>query len=547
MKCKATLQSELFALPITHPHQELVIDSFAGGGGASTGIELALGKSPDIAINHCDKALAMHAQNHPDTIHLPQSVFEVDLPAYTNGRPVGFLWASPDCRHFSRASGKKILSPQVRMLAWAIVKFCQNLGRNRPRVIALENVIEFLGWGPLDSEGRPIKERAGETFNEWCAALRKLGYKIEYRKLKASDYGTPTIRTRLFVVMRRDGKKIIWPSPTHGDPRATGFASSGLRPWRTAAECIDWTIPCPSIFERKKDLAENTLKRIATGIQKFVIDAKEPFIVNMSHSGSFETLTKPMTTIKTEKGGCRALVVPFVDRQFGNSKCASVQSPLGTITTEGCGKSALITPTLIQTGYGERQGQAPRALDINTPLGTVVAGGGKHALVAAFLAQHNFDVAGRPANAPLSTITTRATQQNIVTSHLQKLKGISHSSDHRKAVHSFLTSYYGASIGQPINAPMGTVTTKDRFGLVTIEIAGEPYVVTDIGMRMLTSSELYKAQGFPEDYRINFDYQGKPFPKTEQIRKCGNSVCPPVAKAIVEANVPELMAMEEAA
>ncbi len=547
MKSEATFQSELFAHPAAYPQQELIIDSFAGGGGASTGIELALNRSPDIAINHCDKALAMHAQNHPDTIHLPQNVFEVDLPAYTNGRPVGLLWASPDCRHFSRASGKKILSPQVRMLAWAIVKFCQNLGKNRPRVIALENVIEFLTWGPLDDEGRPIKERAGETFEQWCAALGKLGYKIEYRKLKASDYGAPTIRTRLFVIMRRDGKKIVWPSPTHGDPKADGFEASGLLPQRTAADCIDWSIPCPSIFERKKPLAENTLKRIATGIRKFVIDAKEPFIVNMSHKGSFERLSRPMTTIATEKGGCRALVVPFVDRQFTNSKCASVQSPLGTITTEGCGKSALVTPTLVQTGYGERQGQAPRALDINAPLGTIVSGGGKHALVAAFLAQHNFDVAGRAANTPLSTITTRATQQNIVTSHLHKLEGIGENSDHSKAVHSFLTSYYGASIGQPADIPLGTVTTKDRFGLVTVEIGGEPYVITDIGMRMLTPSELYKAQGFPEDYRISFDYQGKPFPKTEQIRKCGNSVCPPVAKAIVEANVPELMSMEVAA
>ncbi|KZK96312.1 Modification methylase BspRI [Pseudovibrio sp. Ad5] len=520
------MQTELFNLSASRTSHELIIDAFAGGGGASTGIEMAIGRSPDIAINHCDKALAMHEQNHPDTIHLPQSVFEVDLPAYTNGRPVGFLWASPDCRHFSRASGKKILSPQVRMLAWAVVKFCQNLGRNRPRVIALENVVEFLDWGPLDEEGEVIKERAGETFNQWCTALRKLGYKIEYRKLKASDYGVPTIRKRLFIVLRRDGRKIIWPSITHGDPSSKGFEGSGLLPWHTAAECIDWSIPCRSIFERKKPLVEKTCKRIAAGIKKFVIEAQQPFILNMSHGGYFEPLTRPLTAIKTESGGCRALVVPCIDRQFGNSRCASITDPIGTITAKGGGKSALVA-AFLHKYYGQKKEN---------------------------------EIRGHLPSEPIHTLTSER-RYSLVTSHLTSFRGtckhghdvnqpmpaVTASGNHIAEVRAFLTAYYGESIGYSANAPLGAATTKDRFGLVTVNIGGEPYTITDIGMRMLEPSELYLAQGFPSDYTISFNHNGRPFSKKEQIKKCGNSVCPPLAKLIVEANVPELMAMEEAA
>ncbi|WP_244265719.1 DNA cytosine methyltransferase [Polycladidibacter hongkongensis] len=485
---------------MVNSEHELIIDAFAGGGGASTGIELALGRSPDIAINHCDKALAMHAQNHPQTLHLCESVWDVHLQSYTNGRPVGLLWASPDCRHFSNARGAAPVSKSVRMLAWSVVHFCQKLGSKRPRVIMLENVPEFKGW---------------EDFEAWQGALRQLGYRVEHRILRACDYGAPTIRRRLFVIARRDRKAIIWPAPTHGDPQSEAVRTGALKPWRTEAECIDWSIPCPSIFERKRPLAENTLKRIAAGIQKFVIDNSAPFILNMSHGGRLKPLNKPFSTIKTEKGGCRALVMPCIDRTFGNSRGADIAAPLGTVTTKGIGNSAL---------------------------------------VAVFLAQHNFNVSGRAADAPLSTITSRATQQNIVTSHLVKLWGtckhgqkvdapmpsVSAGSSHVGEVRAFLTAYYGTSLGQPVDEPMGTVTTKDRFGLVTVNIGGEPYVISDIGMRMLSAAELYRAQGFPEDYRIEFDYNGKPFPKTEQTAKCGNSVCPPWAQALVAANLPEL-------
>lgn len=326
--------------------------------------------------------------------------------------------------------------------------------------------------------------------------------------------------------MRRDRKKIVWPPATHGDPRKEGFAESGLRPWHTAAECIDWSIPCKSIFDRKTPLVENTLKRVAAGIKKFVIDAHEPFILNMSHGGSLEPLTRPFTTIKTEKGGCRALVVPCVDRQFGNSKGAPISDPLGTITAKGGGKSALVA-AFLHKYYGQKQ---------------------------------EGEVRGNLPDHPVHTLTTER-RYGLVTSHLTSFRGtckhghplnqpmpaITAGGNHIAEVRAFLTAYYGASVGHSASEPIGAVTTKDRFGLVAVEIGGEPYAITDIGMRMLEPSELYKAQGFPDDYKIDFDFMGKPLSKKEQIKKCGNSVCPPVAKAIVEANLPELISYEVAA
>ncbi len=491
------------------------IDGFAGGGGASTGIEMATGKSPTIAINHCHSAIAMHAANHPDTIHVHSDVWALDIKSYTNGRQTWGMWLSPDCTHFSRARGSKPTSKRVRGLAWISVEYCQKLGPKRPFVIFLENVEEFLTW---------------EDFPAWKAAMERLGYRLEWRVLRASDYGAPTIRKRLVIIMRRDGKKIRWPDATHGDPNAKGFEASGLKPWRTAAEIIDWSQPCHSIFMGKEEgralgikrpLVENTLKRIAAGIKRYVIDAKQPFILNMSHGGRLEPLDQPARTIMTEKGGSRALVVP----------------------------------TMVQTGYGEREGQKPRALDLHKPLGTVVAGGAKHALVTAFMAQHNLGVVGRPMTEPVSTITTRGTQTQLVTSNLISLRGtreaqldktalpidaplptISAGGNHAAEVRAFLIKYYGAGIGQGADEPLHTVTTNDRFGLVTVDIGGEPYVITDIGMRMLTPRELYLAQGFPDDYKIDIEHNGKKLTKTEQIAKCGNSVCPPMAEAVVRAN-----------
>ncbi|WP_102867626.1 DNA cytosine methyltransferase [Pseudovibrio exalbescens] len=484
---------------------QLIIDSFAGGGGASTGIELALGRAPDFAINHCGKALAMHAANHPNTIHLKQDVFDVDLQAHTLGRKVGLLWASPDCRHFSRARGGKPTSKSVRMLAWSIVRFCQKLGACRPEVIVLENVPEFQSW---------------EDFQPWLGALKKLGYKPEFKELRACDYGAPTIRKRLFMVARRDGKKIRWPKPTHGDPRAEGFAESGLKPWRTAAEIIDWTLPCHSIFLNreegrmvgvKRPLSDNTLRRIAKGIVKYVLDAKEPFLVNMSHGGRCEPLHEPMRTITTTKGDVRLLVAAGIRRDFGSALGRSLR----TVTSDRAGKATL---------------------------------------VAAFLAQHNTGVIGRSCDAPLSTVTARGTQQAIVSSHLVNLKGthrrgqaldspmpsITAGGLHATEVRAFLIKYYGTSIGQAVDEPLGTVTTKDRFGLVTVQIHGEPYVITDIGMRMLSARELYRAQGFPDGHELTAEFEGKALTKTDLIKGCGNSVSPVIAQAIIESVCPDL-------
>ncbi len=458
--------------------KELIVDNFAGGGGASSGIEMATGRSVDIAINHDPDAIAMHAMNHPSTKHYCESVWDVNPREAVNGLPVGLCWLSPDCKHFSKAKGGKPVEKKIRGLAWVAVRWAATV---KPRVIMLENVEEFKTWGPI-VDGKPCPDRKGKTFQSFVRALERQGYKVEFKELRACDYGAPTIRKRLFMVARRDGMPIVWPAPTHGKPDTPEVKSGKLKPWRTAAECIDWSIPCPSIFERKKPLAENTLKRIAKGIQKFVIGSENPF--------------------------------------------------------------------LVQTGYGERKGQSPRVLNINAPLGTVVAGGAKHALVSAFLAKHYTGVVGAPIDNPTPTVTT-VDHNALVTSHLIKMRGtnIGHRADepahtitagglHLGEVRAFLLKYYGTNIGHPADQPLQTITTKERFGLVTIH--GVDYQIVDIGMRMLQPRELFKAQGFADDYIIDVDPSGKPISKTKQVARCGNAVPPPFAKALVEANIPEL-------
>lgn len=531
---------------------ESTIDAFAGGGGASTGIEqayaeLGLDEVVDVAVNHDDDALAMHAANHPRTLHLREDVFKVDVRKVVGKRLVRLLWLSPDCKHFSKAKGGKPVEKRIRGLAWVAVKWAKIL---KPRAIVLENVEEFQDWGPLvkTADGWfPDASRKGQTFQRFIGQLRAIGYKIEWRELRACDYGAPTIRKRLFVVCRRDKAAIVWPKPSHG---------KGLTPYRTAAECIDWSVPCPSIFERQRPLAEATLRRIARGIQRYVIDAAEPFIVPVTH--------------------------------HGDDRVHPTTEPMRTVTSARRGEFALVSPTLIQTGYGERPGQAPRVPGLHKPIGTLVDGG-KHALVSAFLAQHNAgfyegkgrDVrqpmstvmqsgshqsvvtahiaqfngdrgkatrAGRPANAPLSTIVHRGTQQRVITSHLLKLKGTCKDGQpvtepmptvqagglHTGEVRAFLVKYYGNEReGVPLSEPMHTVTAKDRLGLVTIH--GQPYQIVDIGMRMLTARELARAQGFPDSYVIDRGADGSPLTKSAQVRMIGNSVCPPLAKAIVMA------------
>lgn len=525
---------------------DLVVDNFAGGGGASTGIEWALGRSPDIAVNHCAEAIAMHEANHPSTKHFREDVWQVKPAEVCEGRPVALMWMSPDCTHFSRAKGGKPRSKKIRALAWLAIRWAKAV---KPRVIVVENVEEFLTWGPLDNDGNPDPAKAGRTFKMWCGRLRALGYTIEHRLLVAADFGAPTSRKRLFIVARCDGQPIRWPAPTHGPGRA--------KPWRTAAEVIDWSLPCPSIFGRKRPLADATLRRIAAGVRRYVIESPRPFIVPVKTWGGGgngpRSLDEPMRTVTASKRGEFALVSPFiapVTHTTSGDRVHPIDAPLRTVTTAKGGEFVLVSPTLIQTGYGEREGQAPRSLDLHKPLGTVVAGGQKHALVAAFLAKHYGGAVGQSTDRPVGTVTA-VDHHSLVTAQLG-LPGVgdppAQGFPHAAEVRAFLVKYYGAD-GTPASQqslfdPLHTVTAKARFGLVTVE--GEDYQIVDIGMRMLTPRELFAAQGFPPDYAIEVEFEGRPLSKTAQIARAGNSVCPPVAAAIVAANLGQRVAMEAA-
>lgn len=563
--------------------KELFVDNFAGGGGASTGIEMAIGRSVDIAINHDPDAIAMHMANHPMSKHYCEDVWQVDPVEACAGNPVALAWFSPDCKHFSRAKGGKPVDKNIRGLAWVAIKWAYTV---RPKVLMLENVPEIQTWGPLGKDGKPIKERAGETFmgfilaltsgipawhpayQEMCDALsikpksemaqklqKGLGYKVQHRTLKSCDYGAPTTRTRFYLIARCDGRPIVWAEPTHA-PKGSEAVKLGLKlPYRTAAECIDWSIPAQSIFERKKPLAENTMRRIARGIQKFVIDNPEPFIVTVNHSGE----------------GFRG---------------QSTDDPLGTITAKnGYG---VVTPTIVPIGYGEREGQAPRVNKIDEPLGTVVSSG-KHYLVAPTLIQYHsetakdemrgqelteplmtqdtsnryalsvahimknygggYNGAGSAADAPLDTVTAKD-HNSLVTAHIMTMRNnmdgqpideplttISCSGAHHAEVQAFLVKYFSTGAAKSVNEPLDTVTTRDRFALVTIH--GEEYIITDIKMRMLQPRELFNAQGFPGDYIIDHDADGQPYAKSKQVARCGNAVTPQVPAALVRANLPE--------
>jgi len=676
------MKRDLMTMALDLGH-ELIIDNFAGGGGTSTGLEAAFGRPVDIAINHDPEALAMHAINHPHTKHLCESVWDVDPIKVTNNQPVGLVWLSPDCKHFSKAKGGKPVEKKIRGLAWVTLRWA---AKCKPRVIMLENVEEFKTWGPLmqDEQGnwKPDPAKRGKTFESFVRQLESHGYRVDHRELRASDHATPTIRKRFFLVARRDGLPITWPAATHGAPDSPGVRAGRLQPHRTAAECIDWSLPCPSIFDRKRPLADATLRRIAKGIMRYVVDAADPFIVNAANS-------------KTTGRGPN--VWP------GDEPVRTVTSAPGF---------AVVSPTLVQVGYGEREGQAPRALDIEKPLGTVVAGSSKAALVTAFLNEHanasnqrvmpadeplrticaqvkgghfsmvsaalvgvggragdsrprgadeptatitakadtalgvaflakhytgvvgseladpigtvtstdhhslvtahvtkfrtgstGADLAeplptitagpkenpagaphalgivtahiqrdmgksiGHAAGAPLATVTAGGGGKSaLVSSHLVKLRGTSTAASadeplhtisagglHHAEVRSFLLAYYGTDQDQAPNSPLATITSRDRFGLVTIQ--GQDYEIVDIGLRMLAPHELYRAQGFPADYIIDeipdparlfvdgHQVDGDPLAlpripltKSAQVRMCGNSVCPPLSEALIRAN-----------
>ncbi|WP_287497438.1 DNA cytosine methyltransferase [Pandoraea sp. CB10b_02] len=571
---------------------ELIIDNFAGGGGASCGIELALGRHVDHAINHDPEAVAMHAMNHPQTEHHCESVWDVDPLVLTQGRPVGLAWFSPDCKHFSKAKGGKPRDKKIRGLAWVAMRWAALV---RPRVIMLENVEEFRTWGPVLADGSPCPRRKGDTFRSFVRQLEGLGYAVDHRELRACDYGAPTIRKRLFLIARCDSKPIVWPEPTHGAPDSAAVLAGLRKPWRTAAECIDWSIPCPSIFERVKPLADATQRRIARGIRRYVIDSADPFIVKVNHGYDYfrgQAIGEPLQTITAKHG--YGIVAPVLTECANASTQRSwpADEPLRTQCAEvKGGHFALASATLVQTGYGERPdrwrcgscstiydradlptcgcvkcgslddpiliaGQAPRAPGLDKPLGTVVAGGAKHALVSAFLAKHyggNYDGPGVSLDQPTSTVTT-TDHHALVSSHLVKLRGectgsataepvptISAQGNHIGQVRAFLVKYYSeGGQDQDCRDPMHTIPTKDRLGLVTV--AGEQYQIADIGMRMLEPHELYAAQGFPSTYVIAPVIDGRRLPKHAQVRMCGNSVSPPMAAALVRANVPEMAA-----
>lgn len=528
----------------------LIIDLFAGAGGASTGLEAALGRPVDIAINHDPIALDVHRANHPGTLHVEEDIWKANPAELVRGRPVAILWASPDCAHHSNAKGGKPRSNKIRTLAWAVTRWAKAV---RPAVIFLENVIEFKSWGPLTIQGKPDKRFLGKTFNAWTRRLERLGYVVDFRTLDSSRYGAPTKRRRLFMIARCDGQPISWPLESHG-PNG--------KPVRTAAEIIDWSLPCPSIFERPYPLAEKTLWRIAQGLNRFVFLNPEPYIVGVggrARQSAPTPASAPLGTITAKND--RALVTPYlvetnhgVDHKTGRRE-HSLGEPLGAVMAGGNGRS-LIAPTLVQTGYGERDGQAARVLDIREPLGTVVAGGAKHALVAAFLAKHYGDRGQRPGsglNEPVSTIT--ANDHNALTAAtLVKLRGECHGAElklplpvitaggfHYGEVRAFLTAYhasdYAGGFGQSLTDPLRTVTTTDRMGLVTIH--GHEYAIVDIGMRMLNPFELLRAQfgRFAAGYDLSraVGKKGKPTHKV-MVRLIGNSVSPETAEAIVAAN-----------
>ena len=524
----------------------LIIDSFAGGGGASCGIEMALGRSPDIAINHNAEALCMHQANHPTTMHLSKNVWKVDPLEYVGKRKVALAWFSPDCKHFSKAKGGKPVARNIRDLAWVVVLWAQ---RVRPAVIMLENVEEFRTWGPLDENDMPCQIRKGQTFQKWVRELRKLGYVVDWRELRACDYGAPTIRKRLFLIARCDGLPIVWPEPTHG---------TGRLPYRTAAECIDWSIPCPSIFLTKEEgraigvnrpLADNTMARVARGVQRYVIDAAEPFIVGcggrMGQSPE-RPVSIPMQTITAKADSCLVMPIMSYGQQGGSNRPAD--EPFHTITASTKDTNQLVEAVLAPHIMTMRNSGKPFN-GANEPTHTITAGGAHLNLVSAFLAQHNTGVIGRAATEPLSTIMQAGTQQAIVATHMLHMKGSKQSSrsakdplaaitaqgTHHAEVRAFLMKYYGTDQDPKLREPLHTITTKDRFGLVMVQ--GEPWQIVDIGMRMLTPRELFRAQGFPDSYIINPVWNGKPLTKTSQVRMCGNSVSPVMARALVQANL----------
>ncbi|WEN13670.1 DNA cytosine methyltransferase [Rhodanobacter sp. AS-Z3] len=577
---------------------EIVLDFFAGGGGASEALRQALGRDPDMAVNHDPMAIGLHAANHPFTHHMQADVWTVDILREVARRKVGWFHASPDCTHFSQAKGGQPRARATRSLSWVVLKVAGTLAAAglAPRIISLENVEQILTWGPLvakrckttgrvlkldgsvaskgemvsvwDQQLVPDKRHAGRTWSQFVAALRAIGYVVEWRKLVASDYGAGTIRKRLFLIARRDGQPIVWPAPTHGK-------APGLLPLVTAADCIDFTVPCPSIFTRKKPLAEATMRRIAKGIQRYVIDAAEPFIVGcggrMSQTSERGT-SQPMQTITAKADSClgTATLAPLITEMANasNQRTMPADEPLRTICAgvKG-GHFAVVSPTLV--GVGGRAAQTDQRPG-NEPLITITSKA-DCAVVTAFLEQANGGGPnGNPARArgcdePVSSVTATGSQQRLVTAHMAKLRGTSNAADvadplatisaggeHHALIEctlspehetgalrvaAFMVNYYGNGTALDLREPLDTITTRDRIALVTVVIHGTPYVIVDIGLRMLRREELFRAQGFPADYIIDRTASGQRLTISQSVRMVGNSVSPPPLCALARANL----------
>lgn len=621
---------------------ELIVDNFAGGGGASTGIELATGYSVDIAINHDPEAIKMHKANHPNTKHYCENVWAVDPVKACGGHPVGLAWFSPDCKHFSKAKGGKPVEKNIRGLAWVVLKWAALV---RPRVIMLENVEEFQTWGPcipirdketgrviVNMAGRhdrvkneprtrvaelgevvpvdrqifkPDPKRSGQTYKKWRKQLEALGYEIDTKELVAADYGAPTMRKRFFMIARCDGKPIVWPEPTHGPADSEAVKAGLLKPYVGAYTQIDFSRPCPSIFDTSEEikekygiravrpLAKKTMDRIARGLKKFVLDNPEPFIIQCNHGGErrpndirepMPTITgkhgygivepymvqigqtgftkdrskdvrEPLTTIVSKNEHCliKSTLAPYMGTNTTNHPGGNCKEPIHTITTGN--QQCLISPTLIQY-HSETSKDEVRGQSIEDPIMTVDSSN-RYGLVTSFLHKYydgGYTGAGDSLTNPLPTVTSWDHNSMCAVNLIQMnnhcdgrnvkdpIPTITAGDGHFGEVRAFLIKYYGQGTGQDVKEPLDTVTSRDRFGLVTIN--GTDYKIVDIGLRMLEPKELYGCQGFPDDYIIDHDYTGKTYPRSEQVRRCGNAVCPPIPAALVKANLPELCKAE---
>ena len=569
---------------------EIVVDFFCGGGGAGTGLEMGLGRPVTVAKNHSPAAISMHTANHPAARHFTTDVFEGDPDEECQGRAVGWFHMSPDCTHHSQAAGGQPRKREIRNLSWIGLKWA---GKKKPRVISLENVKQILQWGPLMAKrdkatGRVMKldgtvatvgervpvqqqflvpdpKRRGITWRRFVQLLEGMGYQVEWQIIKACDFGAPTSRERLFMIARCDGQPIVWPEPTHAKNPA-----KGQQKWRTAADCIDWSVPSKSIFGRKKALADATLRRVAKGMKKFVLDSPQPFIVPIANwSGELaQSADEPLRTVTSwPRGGSLAMASPVVlpATHQGADRVNNPRDPLPTVTAANRGELMMASPVMIGAGGPVYAGKPAPA---DQPMGTLMTHNHR-ALVTAFIEQANGGFNTTPAKGadePLTTVTNTGSQQRLVTASLATLRrncvgravdepvptmtaGAEHhalveyklSPEHEEGalrVAAFLISYYGTENTSAADAPAPTVTTKDRLGLVTVFVKGTPYVIVDICLRMLQPHELYRAQGFPASYIIDKGADGKPFTKTEQVHMCGNSVSPPPMAALARANDP---------